>query len=153
VYPRLYRQQFAEEMTAVFRDLDEDARRRGSIVSVKFYVREAGGLLRGAMAEHVRRIFGGQIPSPIFSRRSAMRSGFRFPKSTSFLMTVILAGIVLAINKAEAIRNALPSNIKPTGPMWDPHVNILTVAWMVLFTLRRSGVHRLAETSSSPERS
>lgn len=167
LYPRFYRQQFAEEMTAVFRDVDEDARRRGSIVTMKFYVREAGGLLRGAVTEHVRRIFSGQIPSPLFSRRFTMRLGFRFPKSTSFLMIVILAGIVLAIDKAEAIRTALPADIAPAGPMWDPHVNILTtialtfllvdfvaaVAWVVLFALRRSGVQRLEETSSAPERS
>lgn len=94
-----------------------------------------------------------------------MRSGFRFPKSTSFLMTVILAGIVLAIQKAEAIRAALPDEIAPVGPMWSPHVGILTtigltflgvyfagaLAWVVLFALRRSGVHRLSEISPNPQ--
>jgi hypothetical protein len=165
LYPRQYRQQFAEEMTAVFRDVDADARRGGSMATAKFYVREAGGVLGGAMTERVRQRFG-SYPSPIFPRRFTMRPGFRFPKSTSFLMTVILAGIVLAIDKAEAIRNALPANIQPAGPMWDPHVNILTTmaltfllvdfaaaaAWVVLFTLRRSGVHRLAEMPSTEQK-
>jgi hypothetical protein len=167
LYPRLYRREFAEEMTAVFRDVDADARRGGSMATARFYIREAGGVLHGAVTEHVRRIFGGQIPSPLFPRRFTMRPGFRFPKSTSFLMTVILAGIVLAIDKAEAIRTALPADIAPVGPMWAPHVNILTtivltfllvdfvaaVGWVVLFALHRSGVQRLEETSSAAERS
>jgi hypothetical protein len=163
LYPRVYRRRFAEEMTDVFREVDADARRSGAIVTLRFYVREAGGLLRGAMAEHVRRILGNRIASPLFYRRLTMRTGFRFPKSTSFLMIVILAGIALAINKAEAIRSALPAEITPAGPMWAPHVSILTtmaltfllvdlaaaVTWLVLFALRRSGLHRLAEVASA----
>ena len=94
-----------------------------------------------------------------------MRSGFRFPKSTSFLMTVILAGIVLAIQKAKVICAALPADIAPVGPMWAPHVGILTTmaltflmvylagaaGWAILFALRRSGVHRLSEMSATPK--
>ena len=77
-------------------------------------------------------------------------------------MAVILAGIVLAIQKAESICAALPPDIAPVGPMWAPHVGILTtivltflmvylagaVAWVVLFALRRSGVHRLSDMPS-----
>jgi hypothetical protein len=168
LYPAPYRQQFAEEMIAVFRDIDADAHNKGSVTTAKLYLREISGLFRGAIAEHARRILGNHIPFPISSRRFTMRSSssFRFPTSTSFLMTVILAGIVLAIQKAEAIRDVLPADIAPAGPMWAPHVGILAtialtflgvymagaVGWVVLFALRRSGMHRLSQMSSTPER-
>lgn len=166
LYPAPYRQTFAEEMIAVFRDVDAEAHQKGIAATAKFYLREISGLFRGAIAEHARRVLGSHIPFLLSTRRFTMRSGFRFPKSTSFLMTVILAGIVLAIQKAEAIRAALPDDIAPAGPMWAPHVGILTtialtflavyiagaVGWVILFALRRSGVHRLSQMSSTPER-
>ena len=166
LYPSPYRQQFAGEMIAVFREVDIDAHKKGSLATAKFYLCEIAGLFRGAFAEHARRILHSDIAFPLSSRRFTMRPGFRFPKSTSFLMAVILAGIVLAIQKAEAIRDALPADIAPAGPMRAPHVGILTtivltflmvylagaVAWAVLFALRRSGVHRLAEMSPTLER-
>ena len=88
-----------------------------------------------------------------------MRSQFRFPKTTAFLMTVILAGVVLAIEKAEAIRASVPDVNPHVGPIQPAHLTILAtmvlmflvvyiagaVGWVVLFALRRSGVHRLSE--------
>jgi hypothetical protein len=159
LFPRSYRQQFAEEMIAVFREVDADARKMGNIVTAKFYLREITGLFRGAVAEHAQRILGSPAPFPLSSRRFTMRSGFRFPKTTALLMTVILAGIILAIQKAEEISAALPRDIAPAGPMWAPHVGILTtivltflmvyvagaLGWIILFALRRSGVHRLSD--------
>jgi hypothetical protein len=153
-------------MIAVFRDVDGDAHKQGTVATAKLYLREISGLFRGAISEHARRMLGGHVSFPLSSRRFTMRPGFRFPKSTSFLMAVILAGIVLAIRKAESICAALPADIAPVGPMWAPHVGILTtivltflmvylagaVVWVVLFALRRSGVHRLAEMPSTPER-
>ena len=95
-----------------------------------------------------------------------MRSSFRFPKTTAFLMTVILAGVVLAIERAEAIRASVPDINPLVGPIQPVHLTILAtmalmflavyiagaVGWIVLFALRRSGVHRLSEMSSTPQR-
>jgi hypothetical protein len=96
-----------------------------------------------------------------------MRSSFRFPKTTAFLMTVILAGVVLAIERAEAIRASVPDINPRIDPIQPAHLTILAtmalmflvvyiagaVGWVVLFALRRSGVHRLSAMSSTPERS
>jgi hypothetical protein len=167
LYPSPYRQQFAEEMIAVFREVDADAHREGSIATAKFYLREIGGLFRGAIAEHARRILGPHVPFPLSSRRFTMRSSFRFPKITAFLMTVILAGVVLAIQKADAIRASVPDvnpplvTIQPTHQTFLPTFALMflgvylagAVGWVVLFALRRSGVHRLSDMSSSPKRS
>src|SRR5260370_22256682 len=164
--PGPYRRQFAEEMVAVFRDIDADVQKKGRVVMARLYLREIGGLFRGALAEHVRRIFGSHVSFPLLSRRFTMRSGFRFPKTTAFLMTVILAGVLLAIERAEAIRASVPDINPLVGPIQPVHLTILAtmalmflavyiagaVGWIVLFALRRSGVHRLSEISSTPQR-
>lgn len=81
-------------------------------------------------------------------------------------MTVILAGVVLTIEKAESIRASVPYANPPVGPIQPVHLTILAtmalmflavyiagaVGWVVLFALRRSGVHRLSEMSSPPQR-
>ncbi len=165
LYPSAYRQQFAEEMIAVFREVNADAQRKGGIVTAKLYLREIAGLFRGAIAEHARRILGSDVLFPLSSRRFAMRSQFRFPKSTVFLMTVILAGVVLAIQRADAIRASVVDvnppvvTIQPTQPTFLPTFALMflgvyiagALGWLVLFALRRSGVHRLSEMPSAPE--
>jgi hypothetical protein len=163
LYPSAYRQQFAEEMSAVFRDADADAHQKGSVATTKFYLREIAGLFRGAIAEHARRILGPHVPFPLSSRRFTMRPGFRFPKITAFLMTVILAGVVLAIQKADAIRASVSDVNPPVVTIQPAHLTFLptmalmflavyiagAVGWVVLFALRRSGIHRLSEMTSA----
>jgi len=166
LYPGPYRDQFAKEMITVFRDVEADARQKGNFATAKFYLREISGLLRGAIAEHARRILGGHLTFPLLSRRFTMRSEFRFPKSTAFLMIVILAGVVLAIQRADAIRASVHDVNPPVVTIQPTHLTFLptmalmflavyiagAVGWIVLFALRRSGVHRLSEMSSTPER-
>ena len=165
LYPAPYRRQFAEEMIAVFRDVDADAHKRGSLITAKLYIREIGGLFRGAVTEHTRRILGSHAAFPLSSRRFTMRPGFRFPKATAFLMTVILAGVVLAIQRADAIRASVSDVDAPLVSIQPAHQTFLptfalmflgvylagALGWVVLFALRRSGVHRLSEVSARME--
>jgi hypothetical protein len=74
-------------------------------------------------------------------------------------MTVILAGVVLAIEKAKAIMVSVPDVNPHVGPIQPEHFTFLpTVAlifaffylagltgWAILFALRRSGMHRLSD--------
>lgn len=90
-----------------------------------------------------------------------MRNGFRFPKTTAVLMTLILAGVIVAIQRGEEIATSLPHVNPSIGPiqpvhstLWPPIVLVLIVfyaagfaGWAILFALRRSGVHRLAQMS------
>ena len=166
LYPAAYRQQFAEEMLAVFREVEADARHRGSLVQARLCLRETSGLFCGAIAEHARQILGTHALFQIPSWRLTMRPGFRFPKTTAFLMTVILAGVVLAIEKADAIRASVSDvnppivTIQPSHPTFVPAMALMflavyvagAVGWVVLFALRRSGIHRLSGISSAPER-
>jgi len=92
-----------------------------------------------------------------------MRSEFRFPKATAFLMTVILAGTVLAIGKAQAISASLPHINPPVGPIQPDHFGFLPavalmfaiayvvglLGWAILFALKRSGTHRLSGMQDS----
>ena len=88
-----------------------------------------------------------------------MRTEFRFPKTTAVLMTIILAGVVVAIKKGETISSLPCESSDRTAP---PTHSVLLggifltlaffyaagmIGWAILFAMRRSGVHRLAETS------
>lgn len=81
-----------------------------------------------------------------------MRSEFRFPKATAVLMTIILAGVVMAIEKGEGIVASLSAS--PHFHLFPGVVLMLAFfyaagafGWAILFAMRRSGVHRL-ETSA-----
>jgi hypothetical protein len=166
LYPSTYRHQYAEEMIAVFREVDADAHHRGTGAMAKLYLREVTGLFRGALAEHARHILGTDLRFSLSSRRFTMRPGFRFPKTTAFLMTVILAGVVLAIQKADAIRASVRDVNPPIFAIQPAHQTFLrtfalmflgvylvgALGWVILFALRRSGMHRLSEMSSTSDR-
>ena len=90
-----------------------------------------------------------------------MRSEFRFPKSTTFLMLLILGGVMLAIDKAKSILTSLPNTnpylppIHPLPPTFAQAIGMMfgavylgaVIGWIVLYVMRRSGVHRLEDMS------
>jgi hypothetical protein len=125
--------------------------------------REAGGLLHGALVEHLRSFTSsfdsGIFPSMFFSRRFTMRSEFRFPKATVALMTVILAAVIFTIEKAKAVSASVPHANPAVGPIHSAQFTILpsllvamisaivvgVLGWAILFALRRSGVQQLSD--------
>ncbi|HTS36572.1 MAG TPA: hypothetical protein VMH04_12935 [Candidatus Solibacter sp.] len=155
-YPAAYRDQFSDEMIAVFRELHNDAANRKFPARAAFCCREAAGLIRGALREHFHGLAGFQHWLPFPSRRFDMHKSFRFPKSTPVLMLIIFAGIVIAIEKARTIQ-AMYAHDNPVVPLelahytFFPTVAILFVVfdaagvavWAILHALHRSGVHRL----------
>jgi hypothetical protein len=144
-------------MVAVFRDAQATARARNA--GVVFCLREIAGLLQGVAHEWVCRLTGSDRMDLFASRRFAMRSEFRFPKSTAALMIVILAAVITTIEKAIAVAMSLPQvnpQVPPIQPvrlillrpfvLWFAAVYVLAaLVWAVLFFLHRSGWHRLAE--------
>lgn len=161
LYPAEHRQRFGDEMWGVFQDVRGDIRGAPVLVRVAFFVRELCGLVGGALREHLRdaNIFEGGIL--LSTRRFNMRNGFRFPKSTAVLMTLILLGVILAIRKGEAIAYSLP-HVNPQVPPIHPVPSILLsgiplfllffyvaglIGWAILHAMHRSGVHRLDEIS------
>ena len=94
-----------------------------------------------------------------------MRSEFRFPKATVTLMTIILAAVVMAIEKATAIQNSVPPSSQHVGPIQPAHFTFLPtlllilsfgcisglLGWAILFALHRSGAQRLADFDPSRE--
>ena len=92
-----------------------------------------------------------------------MRSEFRFPKATAPLMAIILALIVVAIEKAKAIQASLPHTNPHVGPIQPAQFTLFStlvvvlaitcaaglLGWAILFALRRSGLHRLSEFNPS----
>jgi len=90
-----------------------------------------------------------------------MRPEFRFPRSTISLMLVILVGVVLTIQKAKTIqvKYGADSSIVPVWSTLPQSLMVMFIAvcavalagWAILFALRRSGVHRLANVQTWPE--
>jgi hypothetical protein len=166
LYPPAHRHEYGEEMLAVFREVEAENLRKGVAARAAFCAREVGGLLSDALQERFRSIAGFRPGSLFPSRRFTMHSEFRFPKTTAFLMTVILAGVVVAIDKAEAIQVSLPhtnppvGHIQPAQFVFFPTIALMfavvyaagIVGWAILFALRRSGVHRLSEMTSDDQK-
>ena len=165
LYPACHREQFGEEMIAVFRELQGETATKGMFAQSLFCIGELAGVLAGALREHWRVVGGDSVWLWFPTRRVSMHNGFRFPKTTAVLMTVILAGVVLTIQRGEAIQNSVPYANPPVGPIHPVHSTLLPgivfglaffyaaglIGWVILFALRRSGVHRLDETSIQPK--
>ena len=157
LYPAEHRRRFADEMCDVFEDARAGIRSTPAVMRGVFYVREIAGLTKGALQEHLRTLFPRHADLSFSPRRFTMRSGFRFPKATAVLMMIILAGIVLALEKARLIQASFSNGNPPVMPMEAAHLTFFPtlalllvifyagglVGWAILFALRRSGVHRL----------
>ena len=120
LYPLAHRREFQEEMAEVLGQLQSDSSETGVFARFRFYVRESGGLLAGAFSENWHQFV---------MRRFAMRNDFRFPKATWILMTLILAGVISAIRKGEAISVSLPHDNPAIGPIHP--ANAVTSGWIM----------------------
>ena len=160
LYPAEHRQIFGEEMISVLSQERMANADRRLLVRSRVFVREALGLLNGALRERFRVLIAIQDELSLAPWRLAMRNGFRFPKTTIVFMLLILGGVLTAIKRGEDIASSVP-NVNPPLPVHiQPLHSILIgglplffaffyaaglIGWAVLFALRRSGVHRLAE--------
>lgn len=164
LYPAAYRHEYGDEMAGVFSEVRSQVWGKGLWLRSRFFLREFGGLLYGALQERSRVITGSSL-FPSSSRRFTMHSEFRFPKATPVLMTIILAGVILTIEKATAIEESLPlaypqqlPPIQPAHFTFFPTMAVIFLSayaaavtgWAVLYALRLSGVHRLSEMSTAP---
>ena len=158
LYPSLYRREYADEMISVFRDAKADVSDGSFGERISFRARETWGLLAGAVEEHIR-IVGGSYQLISFKRFN-MRPEFRFPRSTVFLMSIIFAGVILAMEKANTIQvkyGAGSGSIWPSLP-WFLGLTLLftcataIVVWGSLFALGRTGAHRLANLQPGTNR-
>ena len=165
LYPEQHRRQFGDEMLSVFRQAQRDSANDRLIARGLFYTREIGGLARGAVRENLHTMLGAHAGIRFRTRRFTMRDGFRFPKSTAVLMMIILAGIAVALEKARGIQASYSHGDPPLVPLeaahftFIPTIALITaifyalglIGWAILFALRRSGVHRLADLSGQPK--
>jgi hypothetical protein len=158
LYPSLYRREYADEMTSVFRDAQAEASNGNFAERISFRARESGGLVAGALREHIGIISGSY--RLISFTRFDMRPEFRFPRSTVFLMSIIFVGVILALEKANTIQvkyAAGAGSIWPSLP-WFLGLTFLFICATVLgilgilFALGRSGAHRLANIQPGTNR-
>lgn len=146
LYPAAYRNEFGPEMTSVFVQARREVGDRSVFRRGIFYAREVGGLLSGAARCRLGYALGNDW---IQFRRFHMHRQFRFPRSTVFLMCVILAGVAFAIEKAQHIQASLTGTqlrTETAAPLIVTFIIVdiaAAVGWGILFALRRTGVHRL----------
>jgi hypothetical protein len=128
------------------------------LTRASFWAREVSGLLSGAAQAHLMSLFG--MDGWIRCRRFNMRPQFRFPRSTVFMMFVILAGVLLTIEKAKTIQVKYEPgevmavwNSLPWFLFLFPALACAAVVavWAVLFALHRTGMHRLDGVRVWPE--
>jgi hypothetical protein len=164
LYPAEYRRLFAEEMLAVLSERRDDLLSKKAVARVRALARESAGLILGALREHLRILVEIQDDLALATGRFTMRNGFRFPKSTIIFMALILGGVLTAIKKGEDIATSLPHDVGPIAPAHIHSVHPILlggmplffgffyatglIGWLILFALRRSGVHRLADVST-----
>jgi hypothetical protein len=160
LYPSAYRKQFGEEMLGVLLEVKTEKQKKGRLSLFVAYLNESGGLVRGALMEQARGMFGLSNISP---RRSTMRSEFRFPKATVPLMIIVLLVLAVAIDKARSIEAAVSPASTPLGPIPVQQFTIVgtfslvfalacicgAVAWGILYAMKRSGSQRLTEIKPS----
>jgi|SRR5690242_1064172 len=159
LYPAAYRYEYGDEMMDVLSEVKGEIREKNAITRIFFATREAGGLLSGALQEHLRSVTG-SYDNRIFSlRRLGMKSEYRFPKTTVGLMMVILAAVMFTIEKAKAISASVPHANPPVGPIQSAQATIVqtllvtliwaivsgAIGWGILYALRRTGVQQLSE--------
>lgn len=155
LYPAAYRREYEDEMISVFRDVLRDASAQSTGARLSFRAREIWGLLAGAAHEHTHRLNGSY--SFVSFTRFNMRPQFRFPKSTVVLMSLILAAVLVAMEKAKAIQVQYAGNAGPSLPGMLVLILLCTIVagvlvWGMLFALRRTGSHRLANIQPGPNR-
>lgn len=163
LYPPAYRLEFGNEMMAVLAEIELEEQTRGLPARTISRIREAGGLLYGAIQEHIRAITGSYRGVTFSGRRLIMRSEFRFPKAAVLLMTIILVAILVAIDQARAIQASVPYANPHVGPIKSSGITVLptllvvllgacvagAMGWAVAFALHRSGTHRLSDVNPS----
>jgi hypothetical protein len=150
LYPDSYFREYGEEMASVFGQAQEETRHRGLSARILFCLREVFGVLAGAVREQFRYVHRNSL------RRPDMRS-FRFPRTTIFLMLVILAMIIVAIDKAH-----LQYSEPITLIIWDHFLGLLlnvfafsavgAISYAILFALRQTGVQRLSNVQTWVEK-
>jgi hypothetical protein len=162
LYPATYREHFGEEMLDVFHAASADAQTKTLTAQILFCAREFAGVVRGAASEHLHNLIGTELCN--WRRRFTMRDGFRFPKTTAVLMMFILAGVMIAIKRGYDIATSLPHVNPQIPPIQSMPSSLLPVVlfliffyaagfigWLVLYAMRRSGVHRLDEMGGQPK--
>ncbi len=158
LYPSLYRREYADEMISVFRDAQAELTAGSFAERISFRARESAGLLAGALRERIRAISGRY--QLISFTRFDMRTEFRFPRSTVFLMSIIFAGVILVMEKANTIQVKYADGVGSIWPSlpWFLGLTLLftcaavLVVWGILFALGRTGVHRLAKIQPNTNR-
>lgn len=150
LYPAEYLREYGEEMVSVFSSAEDALRRGRAGARAAFYARELRGAVRGALREHFSDF-----------RRFGMRKEFRFPRSAIYMMLLILATVIVAINKGQELAfeaagiESLPSAWSILPGLFLTLLVVMGVlgvaGYAVRVLLKRSGSQRLSGIRTWPQ--
>jgi hypothetical protein len=151
LYPWAHRQEFAEEMLSVFREVHRDCASLGFKARVRFSLREIAGLLAGAFREHTK-VHKENL------RGGAMRM-FRFPRWTVTLLVLALLVVLAGIDKVGMATQTLSPGTA-ISPRWaflqllQAAALFVCVLGVIVFVLRaalgRTCIQRLTVAKTWP---
>jgi hypothetical protein len=159
LYPWAYRQEFAEEMLSVLRQVHRDCASLGFKARIRFSLRETAGLLAGAFREQMK------VRKRIL--RGGAMSRFRFPRWTIVLLVLALLVVLAGIETARAIswqRLSTGADISPRWAFFLPDfdfvfamVAMMCVLGLIGYVVRvvgagRNGIRRLSDLKTWPVR-
>jgi hypothetical protein len=170
LYPPLHRENFADEMLAVFTQGQADVRSEGIPARAAFYLRETLGLAGGALRERLRSI--DRYPC----RREQVRMGgimilqtrCRFPRSATAMMTFVLVIVVGMIAKIQGVSHFYGKVISgelPRQPWhWPSYYGLISgivvcflaawtvgaAVWAVAYAMRRTAAQHLGNFETWP---
>jgi hypothetical protein len=146
LYPGAYFNEYASEMTLVFCQAWDAVKDRGLREQAQFCLREIVGTISGAVRERLNPSLWSSFG------RFGMNKQFRFPRTMIFMMLVILASLILAIERAHRfqLNQSAETDILAAwlAVLFVPAYLLVAIpgaiGFAVFFALKRSGVHRLA---------
>ena len=169
LYPQEFRREFGEEMDWVLADASSAVSGLGRMKQSMFVAHEVAGILCGALQERVRTISA----LGLVSRRigmSSRRMRFRFPVAGIGFMVLSLGVVLVAIRNAREISQKFAGHVyvfgghsyyyEPSslsfmqtfGFVFGTTLVLTVVVWAVLHLTHRSGVHRLSDAQTWPQR-
>jgi hypothetical protein len=167
LYPPLHREQFADEMLAIFTEAEADAQCEGIPERLRFYLREALGVAGGIVRERLRYIVpcrqeGLKIGGPMI-----LESGCRFPRSATAVMALVLmivVGMIVKIQGVSHLRGTIHGQLPPQLWLWPSHYGLISgivvvfllawivgaAVWTVAYAMRRTAAQQLGNFETWP---
>lgn len=162
LYPRLHRQEFAEEMLGVFVEAEREVKDKSMYECAFFYWREVLSLAGAALREHLREFDLCRRERLKMRGNMVLQLKYRFPRSAILMMTFVLVIVVGMIVKIQGVSHFYGKTIRGELPhipwQWPSHYGLISGivvyfllawiagigAWALAYAMHRTAAQQLA---------